>query len=330
MRIAVPTGVSRYLVTGGAGFIGSHLVEALVHFGQHVRVLDNFSSGRRENLAHLAGSLEVIEGDIREMTTVQRAMEGVDYVLHQAAVASVPQSIADPLTTEQVNVAGTLNVLLAARDACVRRVVFASSCAVYGNSSVLPKHEQMPPEPVSPYAASKLAGEGYCRAFQQVYGLPTVALRYFNVFGPRQDPHSQYAAVIPKFITAALSGSALTVFGDGRQSRDFVYVANVVAANLLACQVDDAIGQVINVASGECHSLLDLIDHLRKLIGDKELRVEYLPPQPGDVRHSLGDIQRAVQLLGYVPHVDFATGLRETVKCFRQRLVQAQGLTSSC
>ena len=311
-----------YLVTGGAGFIGSHLVEELVRRRQHVRVLDNFSSGRRENLAHLAEQVEIIEGDIRDIATVRQAIKGVDYVLHQAALASVPQSVADPLTTDQVNVEGTLNVLLAARDTHARRVVFASSCAVYGDNPVLPKHEQMPPEPLSPYAASKLAGEGYCRAFQQVYNLPTVVLRYFNVFGPRQDPHSQYAAVIPKFITSALNGRALTVFGDGQQSRDFVYVANVVMANLLACQADGAIGQVINVASGQRYSLLDLIDHLKRLLGGEALRVEHLPPQPGDVRHSLGDIRRAAKLLGYTPQVDFITGLRNTVQYFRQQIIQ--------
>ena len=313
--------IYRYLVTGGAGFIGSHLVEELVRRRQNVRVLDNFSSGRRENLAHLAGSVEILEGDICDMATVRRAMEGIDYVLHQAALASVPCSVADPLKTDQVNVGGTLNVLLAARDAHVRRVVFASSCAVYGDSPTLPKHEQMPPEPLSPYAASKLAGEGYCRAFQQVYGLPTVVLRYFNVFGPRQDPHSQYAAVIPKFINAALSGCALTVFGDGQQSRDFVYVTNVVMANLLACQSDKAVGQVINVASGRRCSLLELIEQLSILLSGERLRVEHLPPQPGDIRHSLGDIQRAARLLGYVPQVDFATGLRETLEYFRQRAI---------
>ena len=311
----------RYLITGGAGFIGSHLVEELVHHRQCVRVLDNFSSGRRENLAHLAAYVEIIEGDIRDIATVRQAMEGVDYVLHQAALASVPCSVADPLTTDQVNVRGTLNVLLAARDAHVRRVVFASSCAVYGDSPALPKHEQMPPEPLSPYAASKLAGEGYCRAFHQVYVLPTVVLRYFNVFGPRQNPHSQYAAVIPKFINSALSGCALTVFGDGQQSRDFVYVANVVMANLLACQADKAVGQVINVASGQHCSLLELIEHLKNLLDGKALQVEYLPPQPGDIRHSLGDIRRAAQLLGYVPQIDFATGLRETVQYFRQQII---------
>ncbi|MGQ9502911.1 MAG: NAD-dependent epimerase/dehydratase family protein, partial [Anaerolineae bacterium] len=202
-------GAQHYLVTGGAGFIGSHLVEELVRRHQYVRVLDNFSSGRRENLAHLAGHVEIIEGDIRDIATVRQAMEGVDYVLHQAALASVPCSVADPLTTDQVNVGGTLNVLLAARDAHVRRVVFASSCAVYGDSPALPKHEGMPPEPLSPYAASKLAGEGYCRAFQRVYNLPIVILRYFNVLGPRQDPNSQYADVTTKFIDTPLRGSEL-------------------------------------------------------------------------------------------------------------------------
>ncbi|PWH15401.1 MAG: LPS biosynthesis protein WbpP [Ardenticatenia bacterium] len=312
-----------YLVTGGAGFIGSHLVEELVRRRQYVRVLDNFSSGRRENLAHLAGHVKVIEGDICDLATVRQAMEGVDYVLHQAALVSVPGSVADPLKTDQVNVRGTLNVLLAARDAHVRRVVFASSCAVYGDNPVLPKDERMPPEPLSPYAVSKLAGEGYCRVFHYVYGLPTVVLRYFNVFGPRQDPHSPYAAVIPKFIHSALHGRALTVFGDGQQSRDFVYVANVVAANLLACQTNAAVGHVINVASGQSYSLLELIDHLKGILDENALQVNHMPPQPGDIRHSQADIQCARQLLGYVPQIDFATGLRETVAYFRQQMLRS-------
>jgi nucleoside-diphosphate-sugar epimerase len=311
-----------YLVTGGAGFIGSHLVEELVRRRQRVRVLDNFSSGCRENLAHLTDYVTIIEGDVCDLATVRQAMEGVDYVLHQAALVSVPASVADPLKTDQVNVRGTLNVLLAARDAHVRRVIFASSCAVYGDNPVLPKHEQMPPEPLSPYAASKLAGEEYCRVFHRVYGLPTVVLRYFNVFGPRQDPHSPYAAVIPKFIHSALHGRALTVFGDGRQSRDFVYVTNVVMANLLACQADTAVGYVINVASGQSYSLLELIDHLKRVLDESALQVEHMPPQPGDIRHSQADIQRARQLLGYVPEMDFATGLRATVEYFRRRMIQ--------
>jgi nucleoside-diphosphate-sugar epimerase len=312
MVSAFQTSVHTCLVTGGAGFIGSHLVHELVRRGQGVRVLDNFSTGRRENLAQVLGRIELIEGDIRDRSAVQAATVGVDYVLHQAALASVTQSVADPMATHEVNVTGTLNVLLAARDCGVKRVVFASSCAIYGNDPHLPKREDMAPLPLSPYAASKLSGEGYCLAFHEVFGLPTVSLRYFNVFGPRQDPGSPYSAVIPRFIAAARKGEALTIYGDGMQSRDFVYVADVVMANLLACKATDAVGQVVNVASGHAYSLLGLVTHLKRLLVDKPLRVEHLDARPGDVRHSLGDIQKARHLLGYEPSVAFGDGLRET------------------
>jgi UDP-glucose 4-epimerase len=307
-----------YLVTGGAGFIGSHLVNELVSRNQRVRVLDNFSTGRRDNLSPVLDRVEVVEGDIRDPATLESALVGVDYVLHQAALASVTQSVADPLSTHAVNVTGTLNVLQAAHDAGVRRVVFASSCAVYGNDPRLPKHEGMAAAPLSPYAASKLAGEAYCQAFSEVYGLPTVALRYFNVFGPRQDPASPYSAVIPRFIAAALAGEALTIFGDGTQSRDFVYVANVVAANLLACAAPNAVGHVINVAAGRRLSLLDLVAHLRTLLGPENIRVQHLAPRPGDVLHSSASLARARRLLGYRPHMTFLRGLRETINAMRR------------
>ena len=301
--------MATYLVTGGAGFIGSHIVDELVRRGEPVRVLDNFSTGKRENLQ---SAIEVIEGDIRDLDTVRHATSGVDYLLHQAALPSVPRSVADPLTTNEVNVTGTLNVLVAAREAKVKRVVFASSSSVYGDSPTLPKHEQMPTDPLSPYAVSKLAGENYCRAFHRVYGLPTVALRYFNVFGPRQDPTSQYSAVIPKFITALLSGESPTIYGDGTQSRDFVSVANVTRASLLACECDGAIGQVINVAGGEQHTLLDLYRELASLT-QTNLSPVFAPARAGEVKHSRAAIDKAVEVLGYRPDVTWQEGLRQTL-----------------
>ena len=305
---------SCYLVTGGAGFIGSHLVDELVRRQQRVKVLDDLSTGRLENLTQVLDDIELIEGDIRDQSAVRAAVKGVDYVPHQAALASVAQSVADPLTTNEVNVTGTLNVLLAARDAGVKRVVFASSCAVYGDSPALPLNEEMPTRPLSPNAASKLAGEDYCLAFHEVFGLPTVSLRYFNVFGSRQDPTSPYSAVIPKFITAALNDEPLTIYGDGAQSRDSVYVSNVVSAVLLACQAPAAAGQVINISCGERYSLLDLESYLKPLLTGHSLCVEHLDPRPGDVRHSQGDIQKARLLLSYEPLVDFEKGLAKTVK----------------
>jgi UDP-glucose 4-epimerase len=309
--------MSCYLVTGGAGFIGSHLTEALVQRGACVRVLDNFCTGRRENIAHLADQIELIEGDICDLEAVRHAMQGVDYVLHQAALPSVPRSIADPLTSHHVNVTGTLNVLIAAREAGIKRVVYASSSSVYGNSPVLPKREDMPLAPISPYASSKLAGESYCQAFTHAYGLETICLRYFNVFGPRQDPESQYAAVIPKFITALLRGDRPTIYGDGHQSRDFTYVTNVVHANMLACSADQAAGKVFNVAGGEQHTLLEIVTLLNRILGTA-LEPEFDPPRPGDVRHSLADTAQASHVLGYRPEIGLQTGLEYTAEWFRQ------------
>ena len=302
------------LVTGGAGFIGSHIVDELARRHIQTRVLDNFSTGRHDNLQAL-DSVRVIEGDVRDLDTVRQAMSGVDYVLHQAALPSVPRSVADPLTTNQVNVTGTLNVLIAAREAGVKRVVYASSSSVYGNSPTLPKREEMPTAPLSPYAVSKLAGENYCRVFYQVYGLPTVALRYFNVFGPRQDPTSPYSAVIPKFVTALLHSEPPTIYGDGTQSRDFTYVANVVLANLLACEKDGAIGQVMNVACGERYTLLTLCSELATLTG-RTLQPVFAPPRAGDVKHSMAAIDQAKQILGYGPAVEWREGLRHTVEWY--------------
>jgi UDP-glucose 4-epimerase len=300
----------RVLVTGGGGFIGSHLAERLLERGAEVRVLDSFATGRRENLVHLPG-VEIVEGDVQSFERAHHAVRGCDYVLHQAALPSVPRSIQDPLTTNAVNVTGTLNVLLAARDAGVRRVVYASSSSVYGSNEQLPKREDQPVAPISPYAVSKLAGEGFCRAFTTIYGLECVSLRYFNVFGPRQDPMSQYAAVIPKFIAAALDGTRPVVFGDGEQSRDFTYIDNVVEANLLALESSAGAGEVFNVACGERVSLNAVLGMLAELSGT-ELDPDRQPGRPGEVRHSQADVARARDALGYRASVDFAEGLRRT------------------
>lgn len=308
--------MKRYLVTGGAGFIGSHIVDALVQRGEFVRVLDNFSSGRRENIAHNLEHIEVFEGDLTDLETVRQAVAGVDYVLHLGAIPSVPRSVAAPLASHAANATGALHVLIAAREAGVRRVVYSSSSSVYGNSPTLPKHEAMPTQPLSPYAVSKLAGENYGSAFHEVYGLPTVSLRYFNVFGPRQDPTSEYAAVIPKFITAMLRGEAPIIYGDGLQSRDFTYVANVVAANLLACEHDQAIGQVFNVALGDRVTLLELVEALNAILGTR-LQPRFEVERPGDVKHSQADIARVQTLLGFAEVLDFRQGLRETVDWFK-------------
>jgi UDP-glucose 4-epimerase len=320
--------VPLYLVTGGAGFIGSHIVEEMLRRGERVRAFDNFSTGRRENLtfddARIVSheNLEVIEGDIRDTSAVNAATAGVDFVLHQAALPSVPRSILDPLTTNEVNVTGTLNVLVAARDANVKRVVYASSSSVYGNSPTLPKHEGMQTQPLSPYAVSKLAGERYCIAFHQVYGLPTVCIRYFNVFGHRQDPTSQYSAVIPKFITAMLQGVSPTIYGDGLQSRDFTHVANVVRANLLACEREEAIGAVMNVACGERYTLLDLHSALQQTIGT-DVPPIFAAERAGDVKHSMAAIEVAREKLGYAPIVNWKEGLRRTVEWYRQTMMRA-------
>ena len=298
-----------YLVTGGAGFIGSHIVETLIKRGEHVRVLDNLSTGRKENIASFLDRIEFIEGDLRDEEVVRRAVDGVDYVLHQAAVASVIRSVKDPIPTETANVVGTLNLLLAARDAGVRRLVYASSSSVYGDSPTLPKVETMPPRPKSPYAVSKLAVEYHCHIFYELFGLETVGLRYFNVFGPRQDPTSEYAAVIPKFVTAMLRGESPTIYGDGTQSRDFTYVSNVVRANLLAVTEPGMVGRVFNTAVGTRYTLLELVAMLNEILGT---RVEpiFAPPRPGDVKHSLADINQ-IEECGYKAKVDFQAGLQK-------------------
>lgn len=306
----------RYLVTGGAGFIGSHLAEALVARGANVRVLDNLATGSEVNVAHLQNDIEFIFGDLRNLDTVRGAMQGVDVVFHEGALASVPRSIDDPLGSLESNVNGTLHVLLAARDAGVRRVIYASSSSVYGDTPTLPKREDMPTNPQSPYAIHKLAGEQLCLAFTRFYHLETVALRYFNVFGPRQDPASQYAAVIPRFLSALLSGSRPLVFGDGEQTRDFTYVGNVVEANLRAAEVPDASGHVINVGCGKRIALNELLRLACDLL-ERSTPAEYLPARAGDLRHSLADISEASHLLGYQPLISIREGLQRTLEAMR-------------
>jgi nucleoside-diphosphate-sugar epimerase len=310
--------VATYLVTGAAGFIGSNIVEELVERGEAVRAFDNLSTGHLSNLEPFLPKITFIEGDLRDESALADAVRGVDYVLHEGALASVPRSVADPLTSHEANATGTLKLLLAARDAGVKRVVFASSSSVYGDSPTLPKHEDMPTSPLSPYAVTKLAGEEYCKVFTRVYGMPTVALRYFNVFGPRQDPHSQYAAVIPAFIDSALSGKRPTIYGDGQQTRDFTYVKNVVLANLLACSTSAADGRSVNIACGDRISLLDLMSQINILLGTN-IEPIFEPERAGDVKHSLADISRAESLLGYRTEIPFAEGMRRTVDYMRSR-----------
>lgn len=315
----------RILVTGGGGFIGSHIAERLLADGHEVRVLDNFATGRRENLFGFAGEVEVVEGDIQSYERAHAAVRDCEVVFHEAALPSVPRSVQDPLTSNAVNVIGTLNVLLAARDSGVRRVVYASSSSVYGANPALPKHEALPTQPISPYAVAKLAGENYCRSFSSVYDLETVALRYFNVFGRRQDPLSEYAAVIPRFITMALDGRAPTIFGDGEQSRDFTAVDNVVQANLRAAQApaDQVDGLAFNVAYGEKYTLNELVDAIKKLTG-AEIEAEYAPPRTGDVKHSLADVTLARERFGYDPLVSFQQGLESCVQFYAERRDHAE------
>jgi nucleoside-diphosphate-sugar epimerase len=305
------------LVTGGGGFIGSHLAAHLAALGHDPRVLDNFATGRRSNMLALPENTELVEGDIQSYERVHNAMAGCEVVFHQAALPSVPRSVQDPLTSNATNITGTLNVLLAARDAGVRRVVFASSSSIYGSNREMPKREDMTPKPIAPYAVAKLACEGYCRSFGEVYGLETVALRYFNVFGPRQDPRSQYAAVIPNFITGLMARERPTVFGDGEQSRDFTYVQNVVEANVQAMDAQGVAGEVFNVACGEQTTLNRILELLRELL-DVDIQAEYVAPRPGDVRDSLADISHAQKSLGYEPGIDLREGLRRTIEHYRK------------
>jgi len=302
-----------YLVTGGAGFIGSNAVEELLRRQEKVRVLDNFSTGKRDNLGAFMDQIELIEGDLRDFQVAREAVEGMDYILHLGALPSVARSVKDPIASNETNVCATVNLLTAAKGTSVKRIVFTSSSSVYGDTPVLPKVEDITPHPRSPYAVSKLAGEYYCRVFTLVYGLETVILRYFNIFGPRQDPTSQYAAVIPLFIRTMMKGENPIIYGDGWQSRDFTFVANAVSALLLAAKVPQAAGGIFNIACGERHSLRELIERLNVILGTK-IEPKYAESRLGDVKHSLADISQARKILGYEPIVNFERGLKQTVE----------------
>lgn len=309
---------SKYLVTGGAGFIGSHIVKRLVDDGVQVRVVDNLSTGQARRLDALRSAIQFIEGDLAEKKIARRAVEGIDFVLHQAAVPSVHRSVADPVGTNRANVTATLNLLESCRRAGVRRLVYAASSSAYGDTEVLPKHEDMPPHPLSPYALQKFVGERYCRLYHELFGLETVSLRYFNVFGPGQDPHSEYSAVIPKFIKGLLAKQPITIYGDGEQSRDFTYVDNVVEANLLALEAPDAAGKMCNIGCGERITLNRLVTLLEQQLGTKA-QVSYTAPKAGDVRHSLADMERAKVLLRYRPEIMIEEGLRQTIEAMGRK-----------
>jgi nucleoside-diphosphate-sugar epimerase len=319
--------MKRYLVTGGAGFIGSHITETLLDLGHFVRVLDNFDTGSRENLPHPSRTLEVVKADLEDPTAVSKAMEGIDYVLHQGARGSVPRSVLDPVGTHHANITGTLNVLIAARDAKIKRVVFASSSSVYGETPVLPKEETMLPLPQSPYALSKLAAEYYCRIFSHVYGLETVCLRYFNIYGPRQNPNLQYAAVIPIFIKNMLAGKPCVIYGDGEQTRDFTFVGDCVKANLLACEIPRGAGEVFNVCCGNQVSINGLFAFLKELMGD-EIPPVFEPPAPGDIRHSCGQTMRAKSGLEFQATVTLKDGLKETIRWYRDGVLSTKSALS--
>jgi len=308
-----------YVVTGGAGFIGSHIVEELLRRGENVKVVDNFSTGKRQNVQVFNSKAEIIEADIADAKNLAEFLQGADYVIHQAAIPSVPKSILDPLKSHHANVNGTLNLLLASRDAGVKRLVYASSSSLYGDSPTLPKHEGMMPNPLSPYGAQKLFGEMYCRVFTKAYGLETVSLRYFNVFGPRQDSTSQYSGVLALFIPAVLQGRRPTIYGDGLQSRDFTYVQNVVEANLLACQLPGVAGQVFNIACGDRITVNSMLHHITKITGN-DIAPVYAESRAGDIKHSQADITRAKEHLGYEPKISFEEGLRHTIEWYRAHL----------
>ncbi len=307
----------KYLVTGGSGFIGSNLVKKLLEMNEDVRILDNFATGKRENILPYIDNphLTVIEGDLRSFHIVRTAVKGVDYILHQGALPSVPRSVNDPITTNDVNILGTLNILEAAKEFGVKRVICASSSSIYGNSETLPKVETMPVNPMSPYALTKYTQERYCQIYYNLYGLETVALRYFNVFGPNQDPTSQYSAVIPKFIKLMSEDKEPIIYGDGTQSRDFTFVDNVVFANILACNAEKAAGEVINIACGASYTLLELVKMINEILGNN-IEPRFASERPGDVKHSLASIGKAKEVLGYEVKVDFKEGLSNTIKFF--------------
>jgi len=307
-----------YLVTGGAGFVGSHIAAALAASGARVRVLDDLSTGHTENLEEIGGDIEFVRGGLTEPDALERALRGVEVVFHEAAIPSVPRSVENPSETHRACVDGTFALLVAARNAGVRRVVYAASSSAYGDQPTLPKTEEMRPEPQSPYAAAKLVGEYYCQVWSRVYGFETACLRYFNVFGPRQDPSSHYSGVISRFISALASGGCPVIYGDGEQSRDFTYVSNVVDGNLRAAESPQAVGRVINVATGRQTTLNELLEALQKLTGRTDVEAEYREPRLGDVRHSLADITRAREWLGYEPQVGLEVGLRQTLEWWKQ------------
>ncbi|MFH1418899.1 MAG: SDR family oxidoreductase [Planctomycetota bacterium] len=308
-----------YLVTGGAGFIGSHLVERLVGQGETVRVLDNFATGKRENIAPFMDRIELVEGDIADPAVCARACEGVRVVFHEAALPSVPKSVVDPVSSHRTNTDGTFNMLVAAREAGVKRFVYAASSSAYGESPTLPKVETMKTQPLSPYAVQKLSGEEYCSVFYKCYGLQTLSIRYFNVFGPRQDPTNQYAAAIPAFVTAISRGEPPTVFGDGEQTRDFTHIDNVIEANLLAAETRELHGEIINVACGEHLSINEIIREINRLLG-MDVPSNHVDPRQGDIKHSWADIELASEVIGYKPVVPFAEGLRRAVDWYVRNL----------
>jgi len=312
--------MAKYLVTGGAGFIGSHIVERLVREGQSVRVLDNFATGHRKNIASFADKIELIEGDLRNKADCARACAGVQIIFHEGAVPSVPVSVEDPVTSHEANIDGTFNILMGARDAGVQRLIYAASSSAYGDQPELPKRETARPDPLSPYAVNKLVGEYYLSVFNKCWGLETISLRYFNVFGPRQDPKSQYAAAIPAFVTAIMRDESPIIYGDGEQTRDFTYIDNVVHANLLAAQAPTLSGEVVNIACGERVSVNQIIAEINTLLG-KNVPSRYVAERPGDVKHSLADISMARRIIGFEPVVGFADGLRRAIDWYKDNLI---------
>ncbi len=311
--------MSQMLVTGGAGFIGSHIVRRCLGKGHDVRVLDDLSTGKRANLEEVLGDIEFVEGSITDLDTVRNCVKGVDTVFHLAARASVPRSVEQPGPANEINVTGTVNLLIAAREAGARRLVYSASSSAYGDTPVMPKHVDMKPIPLSPYAVSKLAAEHYCACWYHVYGFETVSLRYFNVFGPRQDPHGAYAAVIPAFVSRMLKGERPVIFGDGEQSRDFCFIDNVVSANLLAAEAEQLHGQVVNIACGERTTLNEIVKDINRLLGTNVEPI-YEDPRPGDVKHSLADISTAREVLGYQPLIMFPEGLERSIDWYKQNL----------
>ena len=308
------------LITGGAGFIGSNMVRFLLEKGEKVRVLDNFETGKQENLTEVAGRIELVEGDIRNVNTVSKAVARAEVVYHLAALGSVPRSVKDPATSHDVNVNGIFNMLIAARDAKVRRFIFASSSSVYGQSKILPQHEGLLFAPISPYGATKAIGEIYCKAFYETYGLQTISLRYYNVFGPRQDPTSQYAAAIPLFVSALLRDKAPTIFDDGEQSRGFTYIDNVMQANWLAAKAKETHGEAVNISTKNAVTVNTVVNVIRKLMGKENIKPVYAPPRPGDIKHSLADVKKAKEVIGYEPFINFEEGIARAIDWYKENL----------